>query len=46
LKKIAERCLCIDAIDAYHLKHVDTIFRRVFGDAAVSREKRDELAAQ
>jgi adenylosuccinate lyase len=40
-----------DAIDAsfdtaYHLKHVDTIFRRVFGDAAVSREKRDELAAQ
>src|SRR3984885_6771129 len=31
---------------AYHLKHVDTIFRRVFGDAAVSREKRDELAAQ
>jgi adenylosuccinate lyase len=31
---------------AYHLKHVDTIFRRVFGDEAVSREKRDELAAQ
>jgi adenylosuccinate lyase len=31
---------------AYHLKHVDTIFRRVFGDAAVTREKRDELAAQ
>jgi adenylosuccinate lyase len=35
---------------AYHLKHVDTIFRRVFGpkgvDAAVSKEKRDELAAQ
>jgi adenylosuccinate lyase len=35
---------------AYHLKHVDTIFRRVFGpaedDKAVSREKRDELAAQ
>jgi adenylosuccinate lyase len=31
---------------AYHLKHVDTIFRRVFGTAAVSREKRDELAAQ
>jgi adenylosuccinate lyase len=31
---------------AYHLKHVDTIFRRVFGDAAVSEEKRDELAAQ
>src|ERR1700733_14521742 len=31
---------------AYHQKHVDTIFRRVFGDAAVSREKRDELAAQ
>ena len=31
---------------AYHLKHVDTIFRRVFGDAVVSKEKRDELAAQ
>ncbi len=31
---------------AYHTKHVDTIFRRVFGDAAVSEEKRDELAAQ
>jgi adenylosuccinate lyase len=31
---------------AYHQKHVDTIFRRVFGSAAVSREKRDELAAQ
>jgi len=31
---------------AYHLKHVDTIFRRVFGDAAASEEKRDELAAQ
>ncbi len=31
---------------AYHVKHVDTIFRRVFGDEAVSREKRDELAAQ
>ncbi len=35
---------------AYHLKHVDTIFRRVFGSvagkAAASREKRDELAAQ
>ncbi len=35
---------------AYHLKHVDTIFRRVFGPqadgAAASREKRDELAAQ
>jgi adenylosuccinate lyase len=45
------RYLKPDAIDAsfeaaYHLKHVDTIFRRVFGDAAVSREKRDELAAQ
>ena len=31
---------------AYHQKHVETIFRRVFGTAAVSREKRDELAAQ
>jgi adenylosuccinate lyase len=31
---------------AYHHKHVDTIFRRVFGEEAVSREKRDELAAQ
>jgi adenylosuccinate lyase len=31
---------------AYHHKHVDTIFRRVFGEKAVSREKRDELAAQ
>jgi adenylosuccinate lyase len=31
---------------AYHLKHVDTIFRRVFGDAAFPQEKRDELAAQ
>ena len=31
---------------AYHLKHVDTIFRRVFGAEEVSREKRDELAAQ
>jgi adenylosuccinate lyase len=35
---------------AYHLKHVDTIFRRVFGpqaiDAAASQEKRNELAAQ
>jgi adenylosuccinate lyase len=53
LKSDAEiaRYLTPDAIDAsfdtaYHLKHVDTIFRRVFGDAAVSREKRDELAAQ
>ena len=53
LKADAEisRYLKPDAIDAsfhtaYHLKHVDTIFRRVFGDAAVSREKRDELAAQ
>jgi adenylosuccinate lyase len=40
-----------EAIDAsfdvaYHHKHVDTIFRRVFGDAAIPREKRDELAAQ
>jgi adenylosuccinate lyase len=33
--------------NAYHLKHVDTIFRRVFGDAGVSQEKHnDELAAQ
>jgi adenylosuccinate lyase len=31
---------------AYHFKHVDTIFRRVFGDETVTREKRDELAAQ
>jgi adenylosuccinate lyase len=35
---------------AYHLKHVDTIFRRVFGaveaPGAISEEKRDELAAQ
>jgi adenylosuccinate lyase len=31
---------------AYHHKHVDTIFRRVFGDTAIPREKRDELAAQ
>jgi adenylosuccinate lyase len=35
---------------AYHHKHVDTIFRRVFGPeadkAAIPREKRDELAAQ
>jgi adenylosuccinate lyase len=31
---------------AYHLKHVDTIFRRVFGDATVVDEKRDQLAAQ
>jgi hypothetical protein len=36
---------------AYHLKHVDTIFRRVFGppgdDVAVSEEKQNaELAAQ
>jgi adenylosuccinate lyase len=48
--KIA-RYLKPDAIDAsfdtaYHLKHVDTIFRRVFGVVAVSRQKRDELAAQ
>ena len=49
------RYLSPEAIDAsfdiaYHLKHVDTIFRRVFGAepaaAAVSKEKRDELAAQ
>ncbi|MFZ2006701.1 MAG: adenylosuccinate lyase [Stellaceae bacterium] len=31
---------------AYHHKHVDTIFRRVFGGEAVAKEKRDELAAQ
>jgi adenylosuccinate lyase len=31
---------------AYHHKHVDTIFRRVFCDQALPREKRDELAAQ
>ncbi|HTW54555.1 MAG TPA: adenylosuccinate lyase [Stellaceae bacterium] len=31
---------------AYHLKHVDTIFRRVFGTEADTKEKRDELAAQ
>jgi adenylosuccinate lyase len=35
---------------AYHLKNVDTIFRRVFGpdagEAAHPRERRDELAAQ
>jgi adenylosuccinate lyase len=31
---------------AYHHKHVDTIFRRVFGDAAVPQEKSHELAAQ
>jgi adenylosuccinate lyase len=49
------RYLKPDAIDAsfdtaYHLKHVDTIFRRVFGpegvSAAIPQEKRDELAAQ
>ena len=46
------RFLSAEAIDgsfdtAYHLKHIDTIFRRVFGDAAVSQEKQDaELAAQ
>jgi len=45
------RYLTPQAIDAsfdavYHLKHVDTIFRRVFADEAASREKRDELAAQ
>jgi hypothetical protein len=31
---------------AYHLKYVDTIFRRIFGEDAVSTEGRDELAAQ
>ena len=49
------RYLSPQAIDAsfdaaYHLKQVDTIFRRVFGreetDAATTEEKRDELAAQ
>jgi adenylosuccinate lyase len=31
----------------YHLKHVDTIFRRVFGEDAVPQEKHDaKLAAQ
>ncbi|HEX3861986.1 MAG TPA: adenylosuccinate lyase [Stellaceae bacterium] len=45
------RYLSSEAIDAsfdteYHLKNVDTIFRRVFGNEAISREKRDELAAQ
>ncbi|HTQ34657.1 MAG TPA: adenylosuccinate lyase [Stellaceae bacterium] len=49
------RYLSPEAIDAsfdpaYHFKHVDTIFRRVFGaagvDTADTREKRDELAAQ
>jgi adenylosuccinate lyase len=49
------RHLSPEAIDAsfdtaYHLKHVETIFRRVFGpegaDAAAQQEKRDELAAQ
>jgi adenylosuccinate lyase len=49
------RYLTPDQIDAsfdpaYHLKHINTIFRRVFGAAeigrAASREKRDELAAQ
>src|SRR5262249_6728282 len=45
------RYLSPQAIDAsfdtaYHLKHVDTIFRRVFGDGASVEEKRDELAAQ
>ena len=49
------RYLSPTAIDAsfdvaYHHKHVDTIFRRVFGaeavDEANTREKRDELAAQ
>src|SRR5215472_15531974 len=45
------RYLSAQAIDAsfdtaYHLKHVDTIFRRVFGDGASVEEKRDELAAQ
>ena len=49
------RYLSAAAIDAsfdtaYHLKHVDTIFRRVFGPeddgAVIPEEKRDELAAQ
>jgi adenylosuccinate lyase len=31
---------------AYHLKHVDTIFRRVFGDATIADKKGDQLAAQ
>jgi adenylosuccinate lyase len=32
---------------AYHFKHVDTIFRRVFGDLPAIQEKQDEqLAAQ
>jgi adenylosuccinate lyase len=43
--------LSAEAIDAsfdvaYHHKHVDTIFRRVFGDAATSEEKRPYLAAK
>jgi adenylosuccinate lyase len=54
LKADAEitRYLAAAQIDAsfdtdYHLKHVDTIFRRVFGTEAVSQEKHDaELAAQ
>ena len=45
------RYMTAEAIDAsfdtaYHLKHVDTIFARVFGEAPVAQEKRDELAAQ
>ena len=46
------RYLSPEAIDgsfdtAYHLKHVDTIFRRVFGDTADLQEKHDaEFAAQ
>jgi adenylosuccinate lyase len=46
------RYLSPEQIDAsfdteYHLKHVDTIFRRVFGDTANTQEKHDaELAAQ
>ena len=45
------RYLSSEAIDGsfdtgYHLKHVDTIFRRVFGDSAMSQENRDEFAAQ
>jgi adenylosuccinate lyase len=46
------RYLTAEAIDGsfdteYHLKHVDTIFRRVFGDTADTEEKQNaELAAQ
>jgi adenylosuccinate lyase len=31
---------------AYHQKHVDTIFRRVFGNAALPEERDDRLAAK